>query len=48
MPEPDKCPVCKTQVPSTEDEQTACPSCDAKLAVGDDGGWVLAGDAPAG
>ena len=48
MPEPNCCPVCKTPVPATEESQADCASCDAKLAVGDDGGWVLAGDAPAG
>jgi hypothetical protein len=48
MPEEELCPVCKTRVPAGEEEPTACSSCDAKLVRGDDGGWVLAGDAPAG
>ncbi len=44
----EECPVCKEPVPPTDAEQTACANCDAKLARGDAGGWVLAGDAPAG
>ena len=42
------CPVCKTAVPHTDGEQTECANCDAKLTRGDEGAWVLAGDAPAG
>jgi len=48
MTEKEQCPVCKTHVPPGEAEATECPSCDAKIVRGDDGGWVLAGDAPAG
>jgi len=48
MAEEDQCPVCKTRVPPGEAERTECANCSAELVLGDDGGWVLAGDAPAG
>ena len=48
MAEEDVCPVCKTPVGATDADRTECANCDAKLALGDDGGWVLEGDAPAG
>lgn len=44
----EECPVCKTTVAPTDAQQTECSGCDAKLTRGDDGAWVLAGDAPAG
>ncbi len=44
----ESCPVCKTPVSPTDAQQTECAGCDANLTRGDDGGWVLAGDAPAG
>ena len=44
----EECPVCKTPVAPTDAERCECESCDAKLTRGDTGGWVLAGDAPAG
>jgi predicted amidophosphoribosyltransferase len=42
------CPVCEAAVPPQPDDDPRCPSCEAKLTRGDDGAWVLAGDAPAG
>ena len=48
MAEEDNCPVCKTPVPAGSPEPTECADCGAELTRGDDGGWVLAGDAPAG